>query len=106
MKIAFAVSGNGLHSPVNDRFARTSRFLVYDTEKKKYVVVFNGAVQDTEGAGIKTAEALIRAGAKAIVVGECGPKATDVLTRAGVEIYTAKSTTVVEALDRYFRACV
>jgi predicted Fe-Mo cluster-binding NifX family protein len=102
MKIAFAISGKDLSSPIDEKFGRAPRFLVFDGEKKNFAVIENPAAQEAQGAGIKAAEAVIRAGAKAVVAGECGPKATDVLNAAGVKIFPAKPADVKQALALYF----
>jgi len=106
MKIAFAVSGKDLSSPIDDKFGRAPRFLIYDTEKKSYAVLANDAANDAQGAGIKAAEIVVKAGASAVVAGEYGPKATDALTKAGVKIYPAKPADVKDALTLYFRETV
>jgi predicted Fe-Mo cluster-binding NifX family protein len=103
MKIAFAVTGHDLASSICSRFGESARFLVFDTEKRKYVVVFNPAMGPTEHAGIETAEAVIRAGAEAVVVGECGPKAAQVLSSAGMAVHRSESATVMDVLDQYYR---
>jgi uncharacterized protein len=102
MKIAFAVSGTDLSSPVDERFGRAPRFLIYDTGSEDFELIANIALDDGQGAGIKAAEIVIRAGAKAVVAGECGPKASEILTKAGVTIYPAKSIDVRQALGLYF----
>ena len=103
MKIAFAVSGQDLSSPIDDSFGRAPRFLVYDVATRTYEVIRNAALDEGHGAGIRAAETVIKAGATAVVAGECGPKATDVLTKAGVRIHLAKSSNVRQALAAHFR---
>jgi predicted Fe-Mo cluster-binding NifX family protein len=102
MKIAFAVSGNDLSSTIDDKFGRAPRFLIYDTDSRNFRIIPNAALTEGHGAGIRAAETVIKAGAEAVVAGECGPKATDVLTKAGVKIYPTKSADVRHALALYF----
>lgn len=106
MKIAFAVSGKDLSSPIDDKFGRAPRFLIFDTGTKSFTVVENAAANDAQGAGIRAAETVVKAGAKALVAGECGPKAAEVLAKAGVKIYPAKPADVKNALALYFRETV
>ena len=54
-----------------------------------------------QGAGIQSAETLLRAGADALVTGHCGPKAFRVLSAAGVAVYNTTVATVQEALNAY-----
>ena len=54
-----------------------------------------------QGAGIQSAETVIRSGAKALLSGHCGPKAFRVLAAAGVKVYTSDAATVAEALEQF-----
>lgn len=102
MKIAFTTSGSDLGAPLDSRFGRAPRFLVYDLETNIYHVIDNQQnLNAAQGAGIQAAECVIRAGARAVVTGHCGPKAFRVLTAAGVKIYNTDAATVSEALERY-----
>lgn len=102
MKIAFATPGNDLSAPVDDRFGRAPQFLIYDPASKAFEIVANTALDDGHGAGIKAAEIIVRAGAKALVAGECGPKASDMLAKAGVTFHSVKSLSIREALVQQF----
>ncbi len=102
MKIAFAISGVDLSSPIDDSFGRAPRFLIYDVGTREFEVIPNAALNDGHGAGFKAAETVIKAGATAVVAGECGPKAADVLTKAGVRIHLAKSMDVRQTLALHF----
>lgn len=102
MKIAFTTSGTGPDAPLDGRFGRAPCFLVYDLEGDAWRLLDNaqnlGAAQ---GAGIQAAEAVVRAGAKAVVTGHCGPKAFRVLAAAGVAVYNSDAATVTAALADY-----
>lgn len=102
MTIAFAISGEDLDSPIDDRFGRASNFLVYDTGTKEFEIIPNTALDSGQGAGLKAAEIVIRSKVKAAVAGEFGPKANDMLSRADIRIYAAKSMSVRQALAQFF----
>lgn len=102
MKIAFAVSGDDMSSPIDERFGRAPNFLVYDTSSKNFEIVPNSAIDAGHGAGLKAAETVIRAGAEAIVAGELGPKASDMLAKAGLTYHSATSMSVAQALALHF----
>jgi predicted Fe-Mo cluster-binding NifX family protein len=88
MKIVFTTSGNTLQAPLDSRFGRAPKFLVYDLEGNTVEVIDNRQNLDAvQGAGIQSAEAVARLGAKALVTGHCGPKAFRVLSAAGIKIY-------------------
>jgi predicted Fe-Mo cluster-binding NifX family protein len=77
-------------------------FLVFDTDTESFEVIDNIKNLNAEqGAGIQSAETVVRSGARALVSGHCGPKAFRVLQAAGVKIYNTDAATVSEALDLY-----
>jgi predicted Fe-Mo cluster-binding NifX family protein len=102
MKIAFSTSGGDLGAPLDTRFGRAAKFLVYDTETKDFTVIDNAQnLNAAQGAGIQSAQNVAASGARALVSGHCGPKAFRVLSAAGVKAYTSKAATVAEALEQF-----
>ncbi|SDE65387.1 NifB/NifX family molybdenum-iron cluster-binding protein [Rhodospira trueperi] len=101
MKIAFTTTGPDLASAVDPRFGRAAHFLIFDTETDDAVLIDNDGTVAAQGAGIKAAETIVRAGATVLITGECGPKATGALHAAGTKIYSAKSMSVSEALAAF-----
>lgn len=102
MKIAFSTSGDTLDAPLDVRFGRAPRFLIYDLARDTFEVVDNFQNLDaTQGAGIQSAETVARQGAKALISGHCGPKAHRVLQAAGIRIYTSDAATVRDALESF-----
>lgn len=102
MKIAFTTSGESLDSPLDSRFGRAPKFLIYDLEKAIFEIVDNQQnLNAAQGAGIQSAANVAQAGAGALVTGHCGPKAFKVLAAAGVKVYNTDALTVAGALQRY-----
>lgn len=101
MKIAFTTTGEDLSAPMEEKFGRSPAFLIFDLSDESVEIIVNGGVDSPQGAGIKAAETIAKAGAKILVTGECGPKACKALESAGIEVYSARSVTVKEALDLY-----
>ncbi len=103
MKLAFSTSGNTLDAPLDPRFGRASKFLIYDTETKGSELIDNTQnLNASQGAGIQAAQTVVQAGAKHLVTGHCGPNAFKVLTAAGIAVYnTSESVTIAEALKRF-----
>ena len=102
MKIAFSTSGNDLSAPLDSRFGRAPKFLIYDLEANTFEIVDNEQnLNAAQGAGIQSAQTVARLGAKALITGHCGPKAFRVLIAAGIKIYNTSAATVTEALDQY-----
>lgn len=101
-KVAFTTSGNDLKGPLDRRFGRAPRFIIYDIDSKTFEVVDNRqSLNAAQGAGIQSAETIARLGAKSIVTGNCGPKAFRVLRAAGVHIFNTDMPTVAEALNAF-----
>jgi len=102
VKIAFSTSGENLDAPLDGRFGRASKFILYDLEKEYFEVIDNQQnLNAAQGAGIQAAEAVVRAGANGIVTGHCGPKAFRFLTAAGIRIYHTDAPTVAAAIEQY-----
>jgi predicted Fe-Mo cluster-binding NifX family protein len=102
MKIVLTTSGDSLGAPLDTRFGRTPKFMIYDLQNDTFEVLDNRQnVNAAQGAGIQSAETVARSGAKALVTGHCGPKAFRVLSAAGVKVFTSGAKTVAEALEQY-----
>ena len=102
MKIAFSTSGESLEAPLDGRFGRAERFLVYDLDAGCARIVENGlSAGSSQGAGIQAADTIARSGAGAVVTGHCGPNAFRVLSHAGIRVYTCRARTVAEALEEF-----
>lgn len=102
MKIAFTTSGIGLNAPLDSRFGRAPKFLVYDLETNAFELHDNQQnLNASQGAGIQSAETLSKLGANILVSGHCGPKAFHALQAAGIKIFNTKAPTVAKALEQY-----
>jgi len=102
MKIAFTTSGTNLDAPMDTRFGRAPKFLIYDLDNGTFEVIDNEQnLNAAQGAGIQSAEIIARLGARELVTGHCGPKAFRVLITAGIKVYNTNATTVAEALEQY-----
>jgi len=102
MKVAISTSGADWNAPLDTRFGRAAKFLVYDTVAASLTVVDNTQnLNATQGAGIQSAQTVAATGATALVSGHCGPKAFRVLAAAGIAVFTSDAATVKEALDLF-----
>ena len=100
MKIAITTSGDNLAAPLDSRFGRAARFLIYDTDTKEVQSIDNTQnLNAPQGAGIQSAQTVASAGANALITGHCGPKAFRVLHAAGIKVYNCEAATVEEALE-------
>lgn len=102
MKIALTTSGSDLNAPLDSRFGRAPKFIIYDLEADKFEIVDNAQnLNAAQGAGIQSAQNIASLGVGALITGHCGPKAFRVLTQAGIKIYNSSAETVAEALEQY-----
>ncbi len=102
MRIAFTTSGETLDAPLDSRFGRAPKFLIYDLDTNTLEVIDNGQnLNAAQGAGIQAAQTVARSGANSLVTGHCGPKAFRVLAAAGIKIFTSDAPTVAAALEQY-----
>ena len=102
MKIAFTTSGSDLSAPLDGRFGRAPKFLIYDLETKTFEVIDNAQnLNAAQGAGIQSAQNIARRGVGALITGHRGPKAFRTLQAAGIKIFNTSAATVKEALELY-----
>jgi predicted Fe-Mo cluster-binding NifX family protein len=102
MKIAISTSGETLESPVDPRFGRAARFILYDAATGQIDVVDNSqSLNAAQGAGIQAAEKISRLGAAWLITGHCGPKAFRTLKAAGIQIVLGVEGTVRQAIDQF-----
>ena len=102
MKIAFTTSGETLEAPLDERFGRAPRFLVYDLDSNSFEIIDNGQnVEAMQGAGVQAAETISRTEVNSLVTGHCGPKAFRALSAAGITVYNTDEPTVAAALEAF-----
>ena len=101
MKIAVSSMGKDLNSQIEPRFGRSDFFIIVETEDMSFEAFDNESVGLSSGAGIQTASFISSKGVKAVLTGNCGPKAMQALTAGGIEVFTGESGTVKEAVERF-----
>jgi len=101
MRIAVTATAPDLKAAVDPRFGRCQFLVLVDTETGQWTALENANVGAMSGAGIATAEALAREGVRAVLTGNCGPKAYQTLEAAGIQVITGVAGTVEEAVEAY-----
>ncbi|MCU0666959.1 MAG: NifB/NifX family molybdenum-iron cluster-binding protein [Candidatus Omnitrophica bacterium] len=101
MKICITSEGKTLESMVDPRFGRCQNFIFFDTDSGSFEACENSNSQFQGGAGIQSGQFVVSKGAKAVLTGNIGPNAHQVLSAAGISIFTAVSGTVKEAIGGY-----
>lgn len=105
MKVAISSTGKDLNSNVSDVFGRCPYFVIAEIENNKIVKVEateNKSVNQRGGAGISAAQVVAEKNVKAVIAGNIGPRALDVLKQFNVEIYNG-SGKVKEVLDKLIK---
>jgi predicted Fe-Mo cluster-binding NifX family protein len=101
MKIVVTASDPELSSLVDPRFGRCAYFLFVDSETMQFEAVENPNLASTSGAGIQSAQLVVKKKANVLLTGSCGPNAFQTLQTAGVEVVVGVTGTVQEAVQQY-----
>ncbi len=102
MKIALTISEKSENSVVDPRFGRCPYFLIYDDETGEKKIIDNRMnLNAMQGAGIQSAQNLLKENPDVLITGNIGPKAF-MLLNGKVKIFKgAEGLTVEEALKKF-----
>lgn len=101
MKITVSASDKGPDAPFEPHFGRCAYFVIYDGDAGSYVSVPNPGSTAGGGAGIRAAQTVVEQGVGIVISGSIGPKAFQVLDRAGIKCYGAAGTSVRNCIAAY-----
>jgi len=101
MKIAISATAPTLDAEVDPRFGRCLYFIIDDVDTLKFEALENSSAASSSGAGIAAAQMIADKGVQAVLTGNCGPNAYQVLSSAGIEIVTGVSGKVKDAIEGY-----
>lgn len=101
MKIVVSSQGETLDAPASPVFGRCPTFVFADSETMALEAVPNPAMSQGGGAGIQAAQFVVNQGAEAVLTGNLGPNAFDVLQAAGVPGYLIGEGTVGQAVTAF-----
>ncbi len=102
MRVAVSATGSDLNTTVDRRFGRCPWFLFVDAESLQYDAIENKNADDASGAGTACAQLVLEKDVNAVITGQIGPNAFEVLKQGGVKIFLAPDGMVVrEALTRH-----
>lgn len=102
MKVIVTAVSTTLDSAIDSRFGRGAYFLLVDTDSLETQAFPNPAASAGGGAGTKAAQFVAKQGAEAIISGDFGPNAQQVLNAANVAMYLhGSSRTVREAIEQF-----
>ncbi len=101
MKIAISATGSNLDAEVDPRFGRCQYFIIVDPDTMQFEAVENSSAMASGGAGISAAQMIAGKGVEAVLTGNCGPNAYQVLSPAGIKVITGVSGKVKDAVQSY-----
>jgi predicted Fe-Mo cluster-binding NifX family protein len=101
MKIAVSAIEPSLDADVDPRFGRCRYLLVIDLDTMQFEAIENTGGMASGGAGIATAQMIAGKGVEAVITGNCGPNAYQVLSAAGIKVVTGVSGKVQDAVQSY-----
>ena len=101
MKIAISAMGATLDTEIDPRFGRCQYFIIVDPDTMNFETLNNSSGMGSGGAGISTAQLIAGKGVEAILTGNCGPNAYQVLSAAGIKVITGVSGKVKDAIQSY-----
>ena len=103
MLIGITISEKNENSKVDSRFGRTPYFLIYNDETGEKKIIDNTQnLNAPQGAGIQAAQNILKEKIEALLTGNVGPKAYQLLADSKVKIFTgAAGLTVEEAVNAF-----
>jgi len=103
MKVAISSTGKDLTSEVHNLFGRCNYFIIVEVKDGKtgeVEAIENTSADQMGGAGISTAQMVAEKAVNAVITGNVGPRALDVLNQFSIEIYKGEGP-VKEALQKF-----
>ena len=101
MKIVVTSKGENLSSEMDQRFGRAPYFIIVDTDTSETKAIDNKAVSASGGAGITAGQTMIDNSIEAIITGNVGPNAMNVLTTGKIAIYKGLKDTVEKNVEAF-----
>lgn len=101
MKVVVSATGDSLDAAVSPVFGRCPFYLFVDTKSMEWSAVANPAMSASGGAGIQAAQFVVAQGAQAVLTGNVGPNAVEVLEAAGVGVFPVAQGSVREAVEAF-----
>ena len=100
MKICISSDGNSVDSILDPRFGRAAFFAIADTDTMEMEIMENSAAA-TGGAGIAAGQLMVDKGVGAVITGNVGPNAMDILKAADIKMIKGMPVSVKENLEKY-----
>ncbi len=103
MKIAISSTTKNIDGSMDETFGRCPYFIIAeikDGQTKEIKSIENANKDQPSGAGISAAQLVAENKVEAVITGDVGPRACDVLNQFKIKIYTGKGT-VEEVIQNF-----
>ncbi|MGQ9673633.1 MAG: NifB/NifX family molybdenum-iron cluster-binding protein [Candidatus Aminicenantales bacterium] len=97
-KICVTAKGKDLDAEVDPNFGRARYFIIVEPERLEFEAFENPAAELAHGAGVQSAQFVAGRDVSAVLTGQVGPNARQVLDSAGIKVITVEGCTIREAL--------
>lgn len=101
MKVVISAKGVAPEDAVDPQFGRAPWMLLYDQESGELSAHANPGALTQQGAGVAAAQCVIGLKADVVITGICGPRAADVLKKAGIQVLSTEVEVVSEAVSAW-----
>ncbi len=101
MKIAISANSPDLDTDIDPRFGRCQYLVLVDPDTMNFEAINNSCGMGSGGAGIATAQLIAGKEVEAVLTGNCGPNAYQVLSAAGIKVVTGVSGKIKDAILSY-----
>jgi predicted Fe-Mo cluster-binding NifX family protein len=102
-KICVTAKGPDLESEVDPNFGRAAYFLIVDPNTLEFKSFGNPHSQAGHGAGIQSAQFVAGQSVSAVLTGQVGPNAQQVLESVGIRVIAVQGCSVREAVSEQMR---
>ena len=100
-KICITSLGPNMDSEMDPKFGRAHFFLIFDQEGEDFEVLENPNRELGHGAGIQTAQLIANQNVGVVLSGAFGPKASQVLDTAGIQMKSGYTGLVKDVLAKF-----
>jgi predicted Fe-Mo cluster-binding NifX family protein len=103
MKIAISSKTQNIDDQIDETFGRCPYFIISEIEDNKIKAteaIKNESIDQTSGAGISSAQLVADKKVEAVITGNVGPRALDVLNQFKIKIYVSKGS-IKEAIQNF-----
>ena len=104
MKLAIPLEDNNeLDSTISSIFGRAPFFMIIDPDSYEFTVEENPATKAPGGAGIQAAQWMIDQDVAAVISGNLGPKAHEVLAVGKIAVYKFTGGSIADVVNAYIQ---